>query len=79
MRVRSRYIYINRGYIIIVKKLTILTLLSRGRVAQQLDAAEVGSTLPQSAMDISAARSTLPHVRWRIPRGGDDGGSATDL
>ena len=28
MRVRSRYIFINRGYIIIVKNLTILTLLS---------------------------------------------------
>jgi len=28
MRVRSRYVFMNRGYIIIVKKLTILTLLS---------------------------------------------------
>ena len=65
MRVRSRYIYINRGYIIIVKKLNILTLLS---------------SLPPPPPSLIAASSIMRNViprrsiRRRRRRGG--GGTA---
>jgi len=62
MRVRSRYIYINRGYIIIVKKLTILTLLS------SLPLASITTGLPSPSMIAPSPTYMSPMTAPPTPR-----------